>query len=123
MTIERDHQAWAERYAIYDQCYLEEQQILKALKGIDRARAKLIEAQNNLATVVTAASDITRETFAKFYNGGGVTAKDWDVDFRISYQYAPNKITRGQLRLVHEGSRTARAEKGGVGGNHPADAA
>jgi hypothetical protein len=100
MTIERDHQDWAERYAIYDQCYLEEQQILIALKGIDRARTKLIKAQNNLVMVVSHANDITRKTFGEFYKGGGVTAENWDDDFRASYQHAANKIARGQLRLV-----------------------
>jgi hypothetical protein len=99
MTIER-HQYPVERLAIYDQCWLEEQQILKALKCIDRVRAKLIEAQNDLVTVINGADDITREKFTVFYNGGGVTAKDWQDELGTGKYQDANKIARGQLRLV-----------------------
>jgi hypothetical protein len=114
MTIERDQKYWAERYELYGQCCFEDQRILKALKRVDRARGKLIEAQNNLAMVVTEANDITRKGFAAFYKGGGVTAEDWEEELNTGkYQNADkaNKIARGQLRLIHskkEGERKVR---------------
>jgi hypothetical protein len=111
MTIETDPQYWGKRRAFYAQACFEEkefertyyQQILKALKRIDRVRAKLIEAQNNLVTVVTGANEHSRETFAAFYNAGGVTAEDWKVNFSTGEYQGVDSIVRGQLRVAHGG--------------------
>jgi hypothetical protein len=114
-TIRRDEdQEWAERKLILDQIYLEEQQILKALKRIDRARQRLLDAQNNLAMVMIGADDITRGAFGAFYRGGGITAEDWGDELETGkYRDADkaNKIVRGQLRLIQskqEGERKVR---------------
>jgi hypothetical protein len=114
MTIERHQYPVGypvERLAIYDQCWLEEQQIWKALKCIDRARAKLIEAQNNLVMVINGADDITRGKFAGFYNGGGVTAEDWQDELGTGKYQDASKIARGQLRLVASQKQRQRAPR------------
>jgi hypothetical protein len=115
MTIERESEEQY-RYRVMTEMFESDQQILKALKRVDRARANLIAAQNNLATVVTGANDYTRETFGRFYNAGGVTADDWKVDLGTSKYQRSDKIARGQLRLVQGGCRGTRPPR--LGGSN-----
>jgi hypothetical protein len=99
IEIKRDEdQEWM---AFYDQLWEEEQQIKKALRGIDRAREKLTLAQNVLVRLTQASDEVTRLKWIGFYNGGGVTAEDWEDDlYRTKYPDA-KKISRGPLRLIH----------------------
>jgi hypothetical protein len=81
------------------------QRILKAMQRIDLARENLVTAQNDLMTIVAGVDELTRDAFLMFYKSGGVTAADWEVDIETGrYQFA-DRISRGQLRLVHGGRR------------------
>lgn len=109
MTIERETDE-NYRYRRITEMYESDQRILKALKRVDRARENLIEAQNNLATVVTGADDCTRNMFVRFYSAGGVTSQDWQADLDTSMFQRTQRTSRGQLRLVL-GRHAVTAEK------------
>jgi len=51
--------------------------ILNGLKPIDRARHRLVEAQNDLGDLLRRTNDYTLDEFTAFYTAGGVTAEDW----------------------------------------------
>ncbi len=73
--------------------------ILAALRRIDRARASLIAAQNELVFVLQGSNDYSRDAFSHFYAAGGVGAQDWQA-FDHACATPPRAIGRGQLRVV-----------------------
>src|SRR5947209_4580861 len=75
--------------------------IRRLLAKIDRARTKLIEAQNNLAHYNTnVANPTTQFFFTGFYLGGGVTAEDWDRP--SDFLRVASKTKHRHLRVVGE---------------------
>lgn len=74
--------------------------VAAALGRIDRARSKLIEAQNELTETLAGSNDYTRSMFTGFYAAGGVTARDWAQHSRAQLISPPRAVGRGQLRLI-----------------------
>jgi hypothetical protein len=68
-----------------------------AIRCVDAARRRLIEAQNELVDTLRGTNDFTREVFAAFYCSGKVTAAEWR---RHGKSRAPEATPRGQLRVV-----------------------
>ena len=78
--------------------------IARKLGRIDRLRQQLIDAQNDLGSLLSGVGDYTREVFASFYHNGGVTEADWKVfSTRRGYPETiplPPARDYGQLRVV-----------------------
>lgn len=87
---------------LYEEAEFEKQyapMITAALRRIDRVRAALTTAQNELVYILQGSNDHTRAAFSTFYADGGVTAKDWKR--RIVAAPPPRSSqARGQLRVV-----------------------
>lgn len=84
----------------------EQQQIYRALARVDELRRQLIDAQNELASLLRSVTPSMRTAFAKFYTAGGVTAEEWlsRQDFvRAVGEREP--IGHGQIRLVRSPPR------------------
>jgi hypothetical protein len=96
-TSERDReflQAWEAQELCYPK-------ILKALRKVDRARVKLIDAQNHLVSVIGFLNNREAEmAFFNFYAAGGVTAVDWKAFCKNPGTAPPNNQRHGQLRVV-----------------------
>lgn len=79
--------------------------IEQALRDIDAARRRLIDAQNELSAVLAGTSQYARHVFSDFYGSGLVTAADWRA---YSRKRNRNEATttpprqRGQLRVVRK---------------------
>jgi hypothetical protein len=100
---------------LFEYAELHNEQILKALRKIDRARQNLIQAQNELAHLVYNFNNpYTARMFEAFYLRGGVTAAEWKAFFKEhdgrwveeddpAIQVPKRKIPEGrthQLRVV-----------------------
>ena len=83
-------------------------QILAALCKIDRARNRLMDAQNELVGILRGLNNpYSEKRFQEFYADGGVTARDWaevygDHNF-IEDRPTPKIKGSGQLRIVRPG--------------------
>jgi hypothetical protein len=103
MTDEEPYRQIAEYHAVFYP------QIWKALRLVDQARNKLIEAQNNLVSTVCRmeGNEFARWKFIAWYTSGGVTAADWKSNGQDDARkpYAHKVTGNGQLRVVPNRSR------------------
>lgn len=101
MQYERTPEANAEHAWFYEYHEYNYRQIWEALNKIDRARQKLIDAQNGLVVLLRNLNNpYTERRFQEFYAAGGVTAKDWKRNFeKQGERYIEDEpfVSHGQL--------------------------
>ena len=104
MTAQKTEQDYRDHGNFHEYDLIHFPQILEALRKIDRARQKLIDAQNNLVQILRSLdNEYTEQRFAEFYAAGGVTAADWEASYRKEWQEPNNALIlsgHGQLRVV-----------------------
>lgn len=90
---------------LHEFCEFHYPQILAALGKIDRARNRLVDAQNELVHILNGLNNpYSTKRFDEFYAEGGVTARDWAAiygDHHFTEDRPTPKIKgNGQLRVV-----------------------
>lgn len=80
--------------------------IEQALRDVDAARRRLVDAQNELCGTLGGTSDYARTKFIEFYKSGGVTAREWRAHAAGRRHITSPTAHRGQLRLVPKAQAT-----------------